>query len=89
MLLQEHVPVDPLHCEHCGGPMKIIAFVIEHSEITAILNHLGLPSEPPKVHRARGPPHARLSADDESQTVKDGNSTIVSDLADQDQSVNW
>lgn len=29
----------PLRCEHCGGSMKIIAFITKRREIKAILNY--------------------------------------------------
>jgi hypothetical protein len=81
--------VDPLRCEHRSGQMKIIAFVIQRSEINAILNHLGLPREPPEVYRARGPPQAGLWGNEECQEITDSDATTVDDLADQDQSVSW
>jgi hypothetical protein len=50
---------------------------------------LRLPSEPPKIHRSRGPPQAGLWGDEESQEVGAGDAAAVDDLADQDQSVDW
>jgi hypothetical protein len=41
-------------CQHCGGSMKIIAFVIQASEIKLILELLGLPTEAPILQKARG-----------------------------------
>lgn len=34
--------VDPLHCLHCGGLMKIISFIYERKVIKKILDNLGL-----------------------------------------------
>jgi hypothetical protein len=53
---------DPLLCGHCGGRMKIIAFVMQASEIRQILAHVGLPVEAPRTHPARGPPQSDLWA---------------------------
>jgi hypothetical protein len=36
--------------------MELIAFVTEPSSVKAILGHLGLPIEAPRVAPARGPP---------------------------------
>ena len=38
--------------------MELIAFVTEPASVKSILEHLGLPTEPPQVAPARGPPHA-------------------------------
>jgi hypothetical protein len=40
--------------------MKIIAFVVQASEIKKILAYVSLPTESPKVHPARGPPQGDL-----------------------------
>jgi hypothetical protein len=55
---------DPLQCGRCGGRIKIIAFVIEPCEIKQILTHVGLPTETPKFHSARGPPQSDLWLND-------------------------
>jgi hypothetical protein len=39
---------DPLLCGHCGGRMKLIAFMAHASEIRQTLARVGLPSETPK-----------------------------------------
>ncbi len=46
----------PLVCPNCGRDMELIAFVTEPSSVKAILGHLGLPIEAPRVAPARGPP---------------------------------
>jgi len=47
--------VDVLRCG-CGGRRKIIAAITQAEVIVAILAALGLPTEAPVVHPARGPP---------------------------------
>jgi hypothetical protein len=56
-------PLDPEHgcyledvlaCP-CGGRRRIIADITEPDVIVAILGHLGVPTEPPPIARARGP----------------------------------
>ena len=37
--------------------MRLIAFVSEPASVQPIVEHLGLPIEPPQVAPARGPPH--------------------------------
>ncbi len=46
----------PLLCLHCGGQMRIIAFISATGEIKKILEHLGVECRPPRVTPARGPP---------------------------------
>ena len=48
--------VFPLLCPICGGPMRIIAFIIHSADIRQILEHIGVDSEPPPMSPARGPP---------------------------------
>ena len=43
----------PLTCPDCGADMKIIAFVIETPSVRAILEHIGEPTRPPAICRAR------------------------------------
>jgi hypothetical protein len=45
---------DVLACP-CGGRRRIIADISERDGIVAILAHLGLPTEPPPIARARSP----------------------------------
>ena len=47
---------DVLTCP-CGGMRSLIAAITHHEVIVKILDHLGLPSEPPQVSPARAPPH--------------------------------
>jgi hypothetical protein len=50
-LIKKIYEVDPLICEKCGGEMKIIAFIIDWSEIQKIIKNLKLPNlhPPPKI----------------------------------------
>ncbi|XYI02126.1 hypothetical protein ACMHYB_21055 [Sorangium sp. So ce1128] len=45
---------DVLACP-CGGRRRLVADISEREVIVAILKHLGLPSEPPPIARARSP----------------------------------
>jgi hypothetical protein len=46
----------PLRCSLCGAQMRLIAFVTAPPAVKTILAHLGEPTTPPEVARARGPP---------------------------------
>jgi hypothetical protein len=48
--------VFPLVCSHCGGVMRIIAFITDGPTVRDILVHLGEPTAPPRIAPARGPP---------------------------------
>ena len=53
-LIKRIYEVDPLVCPKCGGEMRIIAFIIDHDVVDAILRHLAkAESQSP-----RGPPGA-------------------------------
>jgi hypothetical protein len=53
-LLKRTYLEDVLACP-CGGRRRLIADISEPDVIVAILSHLGLPTEPPPLARARGP----------------------------------
>jgi len=55
-LLKRVFLFDVLTCP-CGGKRSLIAAITDHGVIVKILDHLGLPSEPPQVSPARAPPH--------------------------------
>jgi hypothetical protein len=55
-LMKRVFEVDVLICEHCGGTRKLLAFLTEPRAIRRILEHLGLPAEPPPIAQARPPP---------------------------------
>ena len=47
--------------------MKILAAVVAPASVRRILNHLGLPSEAPRLQDARPPPQLEL-ADEEARS---------------------
>ena len=47
---------DPLRCRRCGGSMQRVAFITERRVIVRILDHLGEPSQAPRMAPIRGPP---------------------------------
>ena len=55
-LLKRVFAVDALSCHRCGGRREVLALITEGSVVRAILECLGLPTEGPAVHPARGPP---------------------------------
>ena len=56
MLLTRLYESMPLTCPNCSADLQIIAFITEGSTVRRILNHIGQPTDPPKVSPARGPP---------------------------------
>ena len=56
LLLARIYEVFPLRCSHCGGDMRISAFITGASATRDILVHLGEPTAPPRIAPARGPP---------------------------------
>lgn len=57
-LLKRVFAIDVETCRLCGDKMKIIAAIEEPQVIKKILGHLGLPTKPPEIWPARGPPIA-------------------------------
>jgi len=60
---------DPLVCQKCGGPLKIVAYVTDELSITRILDHLGL--SPPRQDKP--PPTrelVRVPVDDERREIE-------------------
>ena len=53
-LIKRVYEVDPLLCPSCGGEMRIIAFIIDHDVVDAILRHLAKA----EARSPRGPPSA-------------------------------
>ena len=47
---------DVLVCGSCGGPRRVLDFVVEPDALRRILGHLGLETAAPKLAPARGPP---------------------------------
>jgi hypothetical protein len=64
-LLARIYEVFPLTCPDCGGDMRILAFITAAEPVDAILTHLGLPTGPPPLAPARGPPQPELAFDAE------------------------
>ena len=56
LLLARIYEVFPLLCPHCGGAMRIIAFITDGPTVRGILAHLGEPTAPPRIAPACGPP---------------------------------
>lgn len=55
-LMRRTFGIDVMACEECGGRMKLLALIEDREVIKKILDHLGLPTEPPKPRPARPPP---------------------------------
>ncbi|MFT5290576.1 MAG: hypothetical protein ACI82F_002651 [Planctomycetota bacterium] len=55
-LMRRVFRIDVLHCTHCGGRRKLIAFITHPPDIRRILGHLKLPVDPPPIAPARPPP---------------------------------
>ena len=51
--MQRVFAIDVLRCNHCGGRRRLIALICDGVVVRKILDHLGLPSEPPILARAR------------------------------------
>ena len=64
-LLARIYEVFSLQCPECGADMRILAFLTEPEPVQAILRHLGLPTAPPLLSPARGPPKHHLGFDRE------------------------
>jgi hypothetical protein len=44
-----------MQCAKCGGPLRVLAVIIEREPVRRILAHLGLPPDAPPLARARDP----------------------------------
>lgn len=55
-LLKRVFNIDVETCHLCAGKAKIIASIEDPKVIKKILGHLGLPTAPPSIWPARGPP---------------------------------
>jgi ribosomal protein S27E len=55
-LMRRTFGYDVKACLECGGRMKLIAMIDQPDVIKKILDHLNLPTEPPRTHPARPPP---------------------------------
>jgi hypothetical protein len=54
-LLRRSFSVDVLECPKCHGRLRMIAVITEREPARRILAHLGLPTDPPTLARARDP----------------------------------
>ncbi len=52
-LIKRVYEVDPLVCPSCGGELRIVAFIVNHEVVDAILRHL---ERRARAGRVRGPP---------------------------------
>ena len=64
-LLARVFNIDVETCSKCGGKMKIIAAIEDPKVIRKILDHNGLPTKPPSLHPARGPPKPQHHFEDD------------------------
>jgi hypothetical protein len=58
---------DVMACLKCGGRMRLLAMIDKPDAIARILDHLGLPTEPPHALPARAPPEQTELFDIEAQ----------------------
>ncbi len=58
--MQRVYEIDVLTCQHCGGRRKVLEFLTKPSVVRTILEYLELPTEPPAIAPARGPPEPAL-----------------------------
>ena len=59
-LMKRVFELEVLICPHCGGPRKVLAFLIDSKVVRRILEHLDLPTDPPTIAAARPPPELAL-----------------------------
>jgi hypothetical protein len=60
VLLKRVFLVDVLECPKCQGRMTILAAVTPPASVRRVLDHLGLPSEAPRLRAAPPPPQLDL-----------------------------
>ena len=60
-LLKRVFAIDVLICPRCDGPRKLIALINDGLVVRKILEHLGLPTEPPPMAPARAPPEPEFA----------------------------
>jgi hypothetical protein len=66
-LLRRSFSVDVMECAKCHGRLRIVAVIAEREPVHRILAHLGMPTEPPPVARARDPTEDAEETGDGSQ----------------------
>jgi len=86
MLLARIFEVLPLLCPVCSNPLKIISFINDPVVIDRILSHLGMPSRPPPLSPARGPPEPELpfESSEHSGEPVSGEPVVDPDVVDDD-----
>jgi hypothetical protein len=57
-VLRRTFQMDVFACGRCGGRRRVLASLTARQAVRAILEHLGLPSQPPRLAPARGPPQS-------------------------------
>ncbi len=67
VLIARIYEVFPPLCSHCGGQMRLIAFINHSADIRQILDHIWADPEPPRITPARGP----LLWDDDCDAQRD------------------
>jgi hypothetical protein len=55
LLLRRSFSVDILECPKCHGRLRVVAVITEREPVQRILAHLGMPTDPPPLARARDP----------------------------------
>jgi hypothetical protein len=63
-LLRRSLSVDALECPECSGRLRVLAVITEREPVQRILAHLGLPTEPPPLARARDPTDDEVGGDE-------------------------
>jgi hypothetical protein len=54
-LLRRSFDVDVMKCPRCEGRLRVLAVITERDPVQRILAHLGIPTDPPPLARARDP----------------------------------
>jgi hypothetical protein len=54
-LLRRSFEVDVLACVSCGGRLRVLGEVTEPAMVRLVLDSVGMPSDAPRVARARDP----------------------------------
>ncbi len=54
-LLRRSFDVDVTQCPRCRGRVRVLAVITEREPVQRILTHLGVPTDPPRLARARDP----------------------------------
>jgi hypothetical protein len=54
-LLRRSFSVDVLECPKCHGRLRVLAVITDREPVQRILAHLGMPTDPPPLARARDP----------------------------------